>query len=129
MRERSVICPKKMKRLGIVTVRSQGKVWRGWALYPGGAELNTVSCLLSRSCAVISTLPFVFSVFIHRCTRVDNQSNLPPRRETGLCSCLQDACLSPSDLRNTQSWRADTREGLTLVSLSHVASASEHTLA
>lgn len=72
-----------------------------------GAEYSLLHSLESELCFYLNHAIYI-SVFIHHCARVDNQSNLPPQRETELCSCLRGACLSPSDLRNAQSVQTET---------------------
>lgn len=69
---------------------------------------------LSLNCAVISTMPFVLLyLFIAALVWTINLTCLPKERQS--CVAVRDACLSPSDLRNAQSWQTDTRGGLALV--------------
>ena len=91
---------KKMKR-GECERGEAGRQGEGWlGFIPTRRAEYRLLHSLSELCCYLN-LAICIALFIHRSAHVDNQSNLPPRRETEFC--LRDACLSPSDLRNAAS--------------------------
>lgn len=63
--------------------RSQGEGWVDSVLYPQG-ERKQPPLLAGSELYCYLNLAICIALFIHRCARVDNQSNLPPQRDRAL---------------------------------------------